>query len=135
MILSFILGFFVKNSLKNLFFVGLGLNELGFTLNTVKWSKEGITGFKNIAKNYNKNLTRRSSDTMLFMNISYYFILCICILTETIEKTNFNSNFSLMPILGISIVINYALLFIIDKTYNEVVEIIKNKKQKGNVQN
>lgn len=129
MIVSFVLGLFNVKGMLDLFFVGLGLNALGFTILSIKWSKEGKTGFKKMDKNYDKNLTRKSSDTMLFMNVVYYFMLSLSIIMDLVEDNYSKGAFSLIPILSLALVVNYALLFIIDKTYNQVVEIIKTPKK------
>lgn len=134
MLVSFILGLFNIKGMEYLFFVGLAVNGLGFTLLTIKWSKEGKTGFKKMDKNYDKNLTRKSSDTMLFMNLSYYFVLWLSIIVDLIEDNYSKGIFSVIPLLALSLVVNYALLYLIDNTYNQVIEIIQtpNKKIKKN---
>lgn len=129
MVVSFVLNLFNFKGMIDLFFVGLAINGLGFTLLTIKWSKEGKTGFKKMDKSYDKNLTRKSSDTMLFMNVAYYFTLCFGILVDLIKNNYSKDVFSLIPILTLSLVFNYVLLLVIDKTYNQVVEIIKTPKK------
>lgn len=125
MIIAFILNMFSIKGMIDLFFIGLSLNALGFTLSTIKWTKEGKTGFRKMDKSYNKNLTRRSSDTMLFLNVGYYVGICLLVLTEVIDKTYFKLLFSLMPILIVSLMTNVVLYLIIDATYNQVVKLIK----------
>ena len=125
MIIAFILNLFSIKGMVDLFFIGLSLNALGFTLSTIKWSKEGKTGFRKMDKSYSKNLTRKSSDTMLFLNVGYYLCICLLVLTEIIDKTYFKPIFSLMPIFIFSVVANIVLLLVIDTTYDQVVKLIK----------
>lgn len=127
MLIAFILDLFNVKLMESLFFAGIAINGLGFTKLTIKWSKEGKTGFKKMDKNYNKNLTRKSSDTLLIINIVYYLVLCFDILLDVMEDNFFKSPFSLMPILVFSLVSNFVLLLFIDGTYKQVVEIIKPK--------
>ena len=112
----------IHNS-NNLFWFCLALNMAGYLLFTVKWSDEGKTWYKKIDKNYSKNFTRRPSDTIFFMLVAYYLLICIVVILDIFIKDFMNE--MIISLYVIAILCNYLGLVIVDKTKEEVVNFIE----------
>lgn len=128
LIIAFILLIFNVNNSDNLFWVCFSLNMLGYALFIIKWTKEGKTWYKNLDKNYGKNLTRKPSEILFFLLVIYYIIICAVFIIEIWIK-DFSKQFSTMIILFIlAIIFNYISIIIVNKTYKEVKTLINPKK-------
>ncbi len=121
--ISFILVLCNVYNSNNLFWLCLGLNMGGYLLFTTKWSNEGKTWYSKIDNKYNKNLTRKPSETIFFMLVAYYILICIVVIAD-IFIDNF-MNESIMALYVIAILCNYLGLVVVDKTMNEVVSLIE----------
>ena len=135
MIISYILHLFKIENMDSLFWAGVGLNMLGILLFNNKWGKEGKTWYKDLDKNYDKNLTRKPSDTMFFMIIGYYFVICLMILNDLIAVKQIFSSYNMLPLLCISLICNNKGLVIVDKTSKEVKTMILEYEKKLNKKN
>ena len=94
-----------------------------YLLFTTKWSNEGKTWYSRIDNKYSKNLTRKPSETIFYMLIAYYILICIVVIAD-IFIDNF-MNDSIMALYVIAILCNYLGLVVVDKTMNEVVSLIE----------
>ena len=79
---AFIMVLFGVHNSNNLFWILIGINMFGYLLFTSKWSNEGKTWYSKIDKKYSKNLTRKPSDTIFFMMVAYYILICIVVIAD-----------------------------------------------------
>lgn len=118
LIVAYILTLFNIKSSDYLFMMILGFNMYGYLRYVSKWSNEGRTWYKKTDEKYDKNLTRKPSDTMFFMLISYY-LLIVMVFVADIFINNFMKE-SILGMLSVAIIWNYLGLIIVDKTYTQV---------------
>lgn len=121
-----VLFYTIDKGIKDLFWLFLGLNMLGFLLFSIKWSSEQRTWSKKMDKNYSQNFTRKSSETIFWMSGAYYLLICIVIVADYFIK---DFRFELDTIIAlyiISIVCNYLGLIVVDKTMKHVIEYTEN---------
>lgn len=95
----------------------------GYLLFTTKWSNEGKTWYSRIDNKYSKNLTRKPSETIFYMLVAYYILICIVVIAD-IFIDNF-MNESIMALYIIAILCNYLGLVVVDKTMKEIVSLIE----------
>lgn len=128
LVIVFVLCLFSIRGMEELFWVILALNMFGYIQFMTKWSKEGKTTFKKMDENYNKNFTRKSSETIFFMCIAYFLVICIIIVGGYVFK-GFDKELNvLLPLLIFSIIWNVLALIIVDKTFNQIKTLVKTKK-------
>lgn len=127
LIVSFILVCFGVYNSENLFWVCLSLNMLGYAKFVIKWSREGRTRNRRLDKNYNKNLTRKSSEFIFILLVAYYLLICLCIISDIWIK-NFTNEFgTILGLLIISFICNFLSLEIVDRTSKEVNMLLNSK--------
>jgi hypothetical protein len=131
LVVSFIMFCLGINNSSNFFWVCLGLNMYGYLIFIVKWSKEGKTGNRRIDKNYDKNLTRKSSEFIFFMVIAYYLIICICVIADFWIQDFMYQFGTILGLFSIAIIWNFLSLAIVDRTSKEVELILKGGKNNG----
>ena len=131
LIISFILVCFNINNSTDFFWVSLGLNMFGYLKFITKWSKEGKTGNRKADKNYNKNLTRKSSEFIFFMVVAYYLVICICVIADIWIKDFMYEFGTILGLFSIAFICNFLSLAIVDRTMKEVELILKGGKKNG----
>ena len=115
-----------KEKIISLFWIFLTLAVLGNTLFEGKWGKEGITWFKKLDKNYNKNLTRKTSNLLDICFMIYVTLFLIFyIIIEYINKSYFFL-FSITFYI-ITLVYEFIAFNVVVRTAKEVDNIIKTK--------
>lgn len=125
MIITLVLIMCNVNNIVNLFWIFVGLSIGGNVMYLDKWGKEGLTRFKKMDSNYNKNYTRKTSELLLFLLATYTMVICIIFLA-TILIPSFTQDISV--IIGFTIfsaVTNAVNLYLVDRTSKEVKETIK----------
>lgn len=132
LIVSFILVCFSVNNSTNFFWVSLGLNMLGYLMFISKWSREGKTGNRKADKNYNKNLTRKSSEFIFFMVVGYYIVICICVIADIWIKDFMYEFGTILGLFSMAFIWNFLSLAVVDRTMKEVELILKGGKKNGN---
>lgn len=94
---------------------------------TKKWSKEGRTISKKNDTNYNKNLTRKSSDYIFVVTICYGVMVClIYLLSHFVKFIDFGDGMYYMTL--VAVMYNYFILVAVERTANEVklLEVSRN---------
>lgn len=132
LIVSFILFCCGIHNSENFFWVSLGLNMLGYLMFITKWSREGKTGNRKIDKNYDKNLTRKSSEFIFFMVVAYYLIICLCVIAGIWIKDFMYQFGSILGMFIVALICNFLSLEIVDRTSKEVEILLKGGKKNGN---
>lgn len=115
------------------FWIGEGIKMLGTIYFIDLYSKEGKTWFKSLDKKRDKNLTRKSSELIFFLEIAEAMIVCLVFIAEFVIK-DFSQQFStIMGVFIYSIISLVVILIIVEKTYKHVdllIDNIENKKRK-----
>lgn len=122
-LITFILIVLDVNNIIHLFWVFIGLHIGGTVMFTDKWSKEGLTTYRKLDKNWNKNLTRKTSETIFFSLIVYTLIVCAIILITTITPQVAENNVWYITLVILTIILDVILLYSVDKTAREVKEL------------
>jgi hypothetical protein len=125
MIIVLILVVFNVNNIYNLFWIFVGLNIGGNLMFIDKWSKEGLTRFKKMDKNYNKNYTRKTSDSIFFILMAYVLVICIIFMIEFWIKSITQDLSFIIGVTIFSIFVNILDLYLVERTSKEVKETIK----------
>ncbi len=112
---------FPNLKLENLCWIFISLNLLGSMFFLNKWHKDGITWNRKADKNYSKNITRKSSDTCLFLIVVNTFIICIIYSLDLFVNNFSESIYALAIMLLTNIVINF-LLYKITKKVNSLIK-------------
>ena len=131
MLITLILILFNVNNVINLFWIFVGLCIGGNLMFIDKWAKEGLTRFKKMDSNYNKNYTRKTSEFIFFLLIAYTLVICILFVAEFWIPTLTEDLSVIIDITIFSIVVNLIDLYLVDRTSKEVKETIK----KGGMKN
>ena len=115
-----------KEKIISLFWIFLTLALLGNTLFEGKWGKEGKTWFKKLDKSYNKNLTRKTTNTLDICFMIY--VILFLIFYFFIEYLN-NSYLFVIAISFYIITLIYELIAfkVVVRTAREVDNLIKTK--------
>lgn len=132
LIISLILVCFNVNNSTNFFWVSLGLNMLGYLMFISKWSREGKTGNRKIDRNYEKNLTRKSSEFIFFMVVAYYIVICICVIADMWIKDFMHEFGTILGLFSMAFIWNFLSLAVVDRTMKEVELILKGGKKNEN---
>ncbi len=97
------------------------------------YSKEGKTWFKKLDKKREKNLTRKPSELIFFLEIAETIIVSSVFVAEFVIK-DFSQQFStIMGIFIYSIISLIVILIVVEKTYRHVdllIDNVENKKRK-----
>lgn len=132
LIVSFILFCCGIHNSEYFFWVSLNLNMLEYLMFITKWSREGKNGNSKIDKNYNKNLTRKSSEFIFFMVVAYYLIICLRVITGIWIKDFMYQFCSILGMFSVAIICNFLSLGIINRTSKEVEILLKGGMKNGN---
>ena len=108
---------------ENLFWIFVGLNIFSYVSFMAKWSQDGKTWFSKADKKYTKNLTRKPSDTLLFMAVAYAGVIALIVIADMLIK-DFKTT-SVISIYIFTIVWNYIGLIVVDKTFKEISTLIE----------
>lgn len=111
--------------IKYLYWYALGLNLFSFIKFIDKWAREGKTGYKNTDKRYDNNLTRKSSEIIFFMLVAYGLVICATVMVDCFVKDYMYGLETIIGLFVFAIVWNYIVLTIVDKTYKEIVMLVK----------
>lgn len=121
--ISFVLVLCNVYNTNNLFWIFVGINLFSFTTFTTKWGNEGKTWLKKMDKKYDKNLTRKPSETLFFMMVAYYILVCLVLVGDFFFKNFMNE--SIIAIYVIAVLCNFIGLLIVNKTFKEVVSFVE----------
>lgn len=115
------------------FWIGEGIKMFGTIYFIDLYSKEGKTWFKNLDKKRDKNLTRKSSELIFFLEVAETMIVCLVFIAEFVIK-DFSHQFStIMGVFIYSIISMLAILIIVERTFKHVdllIDNIENKNKK-----
>lgn len=127
LLISLILVLFNIKATEHLFYIAVAFNLFEFIKFMTYWSREGSTISKKCDSSYDKNLTRGTSDYILFMAGGYGFIICIPFIAS-IFINNFPYQKDVIIGLFIAIVVwNYILFRVVDKTSKQIVRLEKDR--------
>lgn len=110
-----------------LFWIFLLLALIGNVLFEGKWSKDGKTWFKNLDKDYKKNLTRKSNNIldicfMIYIVLFFVFYVFIEYFPNLVAPFISTSVFYI-----INVIYEVVSLIIVVRTANEIDKLIKTK--------
>lgn len=125
---SLILVEFGVKASEYIFWISVVYNFYEFIMFMMKWSKEGRTISKKCDSNYNKNLTRKSSDYIFFMVIAYGIMVCLPFFTNIFIKDYAYDVSTIFAQCMAFVVCNVALFYVVDRTSNEVIRLEKDRK-------
>ena len=132
LVVSYILYCFNVKSSEYLFWFFLGLTIFGNVKFIDKWSKEGKTGNRRMDMNYDKNLTRKTSEYIFIVVVAYVLVMCLTVVASIWIKGFMYESSTLFAMLASTIVWTFALLLAVERTSNEVEQILKGGKKNGN---
>lgn len=119
--------FIVLNITKiatNIFWVFVGIQICGIVMFVHKWSKEGITPYRRLDRNNEKNITRKTSDSLFWLLVSYIFVVCFIFILKMFSSLDYGDY---LAIVNLTIVCDLTMLYWVDKTINQVAKIEKSK--------
>ncbi len=132
-VISFIGCCFNIDAFINWFWIGEGLKMFGSIYFIDLYSKEGKTWFKKLDKKRDKNLTRKPSELIFFLEIAETIIVSLVFVAEFVIK-DFSQQFStIMGIFIYSIISLIVILIVVERTYRHVdllINNVENKKKK-----
>ncbi len=118
-----------KERIFHLYWMIFGITFLGNILCINKWSKEGKTWYKNADNNWSKNLTRKPSDTLLFVVVIYTLIVCSIFIIEFFVNNIIMNNLVIIIYFVLTIIFEYFIYLIINHTFKEVEDLISTNKK------
>lgn len=108
----------------NIFWVFVGIHICGIVMFVHKWSKEGITPYRRLDRNNEKNITRKTSDSLFLLLVSYIFVVCFIFILKMFSSLDYGDY---LAIVNLTIVCDLTMLYWVDKTINQVAIIEKSK--------
>ncbi len=118
-----------KERIFHLYWMIFAITFLGNILCINKWSKEGKTWYKNADKNWSKNLTRKPSDTLLFVVVIFTLIVCSIFIIGFFINNIIINNIVIIFYFILTIIFEYVVYLIINRTFKEVEGLISTNKK------
>jgi len=116
-----------QTNARELIWVAFSTNIIGGYFFLQLWHKDGITWFRNSDTNYNRGLTRKSSDACLLILVIQTMIFCLLFIF--VEFNTLVTNETIVAIMFVISIISMILMhFITKQTHKKVLDIIPKKK-------
>ena len=120
MLVSFIGVCFGIRNTNNWFWISIALNMFGVVKYADVWADEGKTWFKKLDKNYNKNLTRRPSERIVFLMVAYTICICSFFIAEFFFVDLTEQLWVMAVCFVLTVIMTIIISTIVDKTQKEV---------------
>jgi len=115
---------FNTNFLNNLYWTLIPVTFLGNLAYIGKWSKEGMSWYKEKDSSWNENLTRKTSEKLMFLLVAFALIYLALLFMEYFIPQIRTSYYTIIGLYLLTIAFEYYIFRIVIKTDKNIKSLI-----------